>query len=64
MFSIEIEGYNEDNIITNGMTTIKEDGKFLCFFQKRGGFNTWRLIFCGDAIPRLKELGMLREGEV
>lgn len=64
MFSIEIEEKNEKNIVTSGMVTIKEDGKFLGFFQKRDGFNTWRFIFGGDAIPRLKELGMLREDEV
>jgi len=56
MFSIEIEE-------KNGVVNIHEDGKFLCFFQKRDGFNAWRLIFGGDAISRLKELGMLVEND-
>ena len=64
MFSIEIQEKNEENVVSNGMAIIREDGKFLAFFQKQGGFNTWRLVFGGDAIPRLKELGMLEENEV
>jgi len=64
MFTIEIQEKNEKNIVSNGMTHIYEDGKFLAFFQKKHGFNTWRLVFGGDAIPRLKELGMLEENEV
>ena len=64
MFSIKIEEKNEKNIVSNGMVTIFEDDEFLAFFQKRGEFNTWRLVFGGDAIPRLKQLGLLREDEV
>ena len=62
MFSIEIE--IEKDKLMYSCPVLKEDGKFLCFFDKRAGFNTWRLVFGGEAIPRLKELGMLREDEV